>query len=157
MLDRSGSGFSIICFQEWLYIYHFLFKCYPYCFHHFINIYFFYCFQFFSVILGLIYLKTDNDYSQNDIMNVNGAIFVIITNLSFTNLFSVLNVSVYRKQVAFTCMYMFIIKLYYPFCTLSLLWRLMAAHIQKSSHVQEVVARQKFVLYISCFYFNYYI
>ena len=119
--------------------------------------FFFYCFQFFSVILGLIYLKTDNDYSQNDIMNVNGAIFVIITNLSFTNLFSVLNVSVYRKQVAFTCMYMFIIKLYYPFCTLSLLWRLMAAHIQKSSHVQEVVARQKFVLYISCFYFNYYV
>ncbi|XP_078321987.1 protein white-like [Crassostrea virginica] len=47
---------------------------------------------FFSVILGLIYLKTDDDYSQNDIMNVNGAIFVIITNLSFTNLFSVLNV-----------------------------------------------------------------
>lgn len=47
---------------------------------------------FFSVILGLIYLKTDDEYSQQDIMNINGAIFVIITNLSFTNIFSVLNV-----------------------------------------------------------------
>ncbi|XP_048753747.2 protein white-like isoform X2 [Ostrea edulis] len=47
---------------------------------------------FFAVILGLIYLKTDDDYDQDDIMNINGVIFVIITNLSFTNIFSVLNV-----------------------------------------------------------------
>ncbi|XP_061185570.1 protein white-like isoform X1 [Saccostrea echinata] len=47
---------------------------------------------FFALILGIIYLKTDDDYAQDDIMNINGVIFVIITNLSFNNIFSVLNV-----------------------------------------------------------------
>ncbi|XP_048768264.2 protein white-like isoform X1 [Ostrea edulis] len=47
---------------------------------------------FFAVVLGLVYLKTDDAYSQDDIMNMNGVIFIMITNISFTNIFSVLNV-----------------------------------------------------------------
>ena len=50
-------------------------------------------FQFFALVLGLVYLKTNDDYDQDDIMNLNGVIFIIITNLSFNHLFSVLNVS----------------------------------------------------------------
>lgn len=47
---------------------------------------------FFALILGLVYLKTNDDYEQEDIMNINGVIFIIITNLSFYHVFSVLNV-----------------------------------------------------------------
>nr|XP_022306294.1 protein white-like isoform X2 [Crassostrea virginica] len=47
---------------------------------------------FFALVLGLVYLKTNDDYDQDDIMNLNGVIFIIITNLSFNHLFSVLNV-----------------------------------------------------------------
>lgn len=47
---------------------------------------------FFALILGLVYLKTNDDYEQKDIMNINGVIFIIITNLSFYHVFSVLNV-----------------------------------------------------------------
>uniref|UniRef100_K1QF16 Protein white n=1 Tax=Magallana gigas TaxID=29159 RepID=K1QF16_MAGGI len=48
--------------------------------------------QFFALILGLVYLKTNDDYEQKDIMNINGVIFIIITNLSFYHVFSVLNI-----------------------------------------------------------------
>ncbi|XP_062574757.1 protein white-like [Saccostrea cucullata] len=47
---------------------------------------------FFAVVLGIIFLKTDDDYAQDNIMNINGVIFVLILNLSFNNIFSVLNV-----------------------------------------------------------------
>lgn len=47
---------------------------------------------FFALVLGLVYLKTSDSYDQQDIMNINGVIFIIITNLSFTHVFGVLNV-----------------------------------------------------------------
>lgn len=52
-----------------------------------------YWFQFVAVILGLIYLRIK--YDQRGVMNINGAIFLLITNASFTSLFAVVNVSIY--------------------------------------------------------------
>jgi len=43
-----------------------------------------------ALILGVIYLGQDLD--QDGIQNVNGALFVLITNLSFANIFAVVNV-----------------------------------------------------------------
>ncbi|XP_076458336.1 protein white-like [Babylonia areolata] len=42
-----------------------------------------------SLVLGLIYLRLD--YDQKGVMNINGAIFLIITNASFSNMFAVVN------------------------------------------------------------------
>lgn len=49
------------------------------------------CVQIVSVILGLIYLRLE--YNQKGVMNINGGIFLMITNASFTNMFAVINVS----------------------------------------------------------------
>lgn len=49
-------------------------------------------FQFISILLGIIYLQ--QDYDQSGVFNINGVLFVIVTNLTFTNVFSVVNVSV---------------------------------------------------------------
>ncbi|PVD37708.1 hypothetical protein C0Q70_00308 [Pomacea canaliculata] len=45
--------------------------------------------MFVAVILGLIYLRIK--YDQRGVMNINGAIFLLITNASFTSLFAVVN------------------------------------------------------------------
>lgn len=42
-----------------------------------------------AVILGLVFLQLEID--QKGVMNVNGAIFLIITNASFSNLFAIVN------------------------------------------------------------------
>ncbi|ESP04310.1 hypothetical protein LOTGIDRAFT_237415 [Lottia gigantea] len=42
-----------------------------------------------GVILGLIYLQ--QDYNQTGVMNINGAMFLFITNMSFTSMFAVVN------------------------------------------------------------------
>jgi len=42
-------------------------------------------------VLGLIYLNQDND--QASIMNINGALFLLLTNTTFQNMFAVVNVS----------------------------------------------------------------
>lgn len=42
-----------------------------------------------AVVLGLIYLRLD--YDQTGVMNINGAIFLLITNASFSNMFAVVN------------------------------------------------------------------
>nr|XP_022306323.1 protein white-like [Crassostrea virginica] len=46
----------------------------------------------FAVILGLFYLKTDNFYKQDDVMNINGCIFFAIVSLSLDSIFPILNV-----------------------------------------------------------------
>lgn len=46
----------------------------------------------FAVILGLFYLKTDNNYTQDDVMNINGCIFFAIVSLSLDSIFPILNV-----------------------------------------------------------------
>ncbi|KAK7111238.1 protein white-like [Littorina saxatilis] len=42
-----------------------------------------------ALVLGLIYLRLD--YDQKGVMNINGALFLLITNASFTNMFAVVN------------------------------------------------------------------
>ncbi|XP_064613725.1 protein white-like [Liolophura sinensis] len=42
-----------------------------------------------GVILGLVYLR--QEYNQEAIQNLNGALFLIITNMSFSNMFAVIN------------------------------------------------------------------
>lgn len=49
------------------------------------------CVQVVSVVFGLIYFNLD--YNQKGVMNINGGIFLLITNASFTNMFAVINVS----------------------------------------------------------------
>ena len=49
--------------------------------------------QIFALFMGLVYLKTDNNYIQEDIMNINGVIFLLIISYTYNNLFPVLNVS----------------------------------------------------------------
>lgn len=44
-----------------------------------------------SILLGIIYLG--QELTQEGVMNINGALFLIITNLTFTSLFGVVNVS----------------------------------------------------------------
>ncbi|KAJ8314084.1 hypothetical protein KUTeg_008645 [Tegillarca granosa] len=44
-----------------------------------------------AVAFGLIYLKTDNDYVQEDVQNINGVLFLLIMNMTFTFMFAVLN------------------------------------------------------------------
>ncbi|XP_078321150.1 protein white-like [Crassostrea virginica] len=46
----------------------------------------------FAVILGLFYLKTDNIYTQDDVMNINGCIFFAIVSISLDSIFPILNV-----------------------------------------------------------------
>jgi len=42
-----------------------------------------------AVLFGLIYLRLD--YDQKGVMNINGVIFLILTNMTFGNLFPILN------------------------------------------------------------------
>ncbi|XP_061185747.1 protein white-like [Saccostrea echinata] len=46
----------------------------------------------FALFMGLVYLKTSNNYNQEDIMNINGVIFLLIISFTYNNLFPVLNV-----------------------------------------------------------------
>ena len=43
-----------------------------------------------ALILGVVYLQQDLD--QKGIQNINGALFVLLTNLSFGNIFAVVNI-----------------------------------------------------------------
>jgi len=68
-----------------------------------------------GVILGLIYLQLDLD--QQGVMNINGVLFLFITNMTFTNVFGVLNsfpvevpiflreygIGLYRVDIYFFC------------------------------------------------------
>jgi hypothetical protein len=49
-------------------------------------------FQFIAAVLGLIYLRQELD--QKGVQNINGVLFLLCTNMSFSNLFSVVNVSI---------------------------------------------------------------
>ena len=43
-----------------------------------------------SLFLGIIYL--DQELTQEGVMNINGALFLILTNMTFQNMFGVVNV-----------------------------------------------------------------
>lgn len=49
------------------------------------------CLQMLSVMLGLIYLQLD--VTQEGVQNINGVLFLMLTNMTFSNVFGVLNVS----------------------------------------------------------------
>ena len=48
--------------------------------------------QIIALILGIIYFGQKND--QAGVMNINGALFLLITNMTFSNMFAVVNVSI---------------------------------------------------------------
>ena len=53
-----------------------------------------FCFQAMAVLLGIIYLGQGyDDGNQDGVMNINGCLFLMIMNQTFTNMLPVLNVS----------------------------------------------------------------
>lgn len=44
-----------------------------------------------SILIGVIYFGQNLD--QDGVMNINGAIFMFLTNMTFQNIFAVINVS----------------------------------------------------------------
>ena len=48
-------------------------------------------FQFISLLFGIIYLG--QELNQEGVMNINGALFLFLTNMTFQNVFAVVNVS----------------------------------------------------------------
>ena len=47
-----------------------------------------------ALVLGIIYLgqRGDNGYDQQSVQNVNGALFLLLTNMTFSNMFAVVQV-----------------------------------------------------------------
>jgi hypothetical protein len=55
-----------------------------------------------SVLIGVIYYG--QELNQDGVMNINGALFIFLTNMTFQNVFAVINVSteiIYRWLCAF--------------------------------------------------------
>jgi len=52
-----------------------------------------------SVIFGLIYLRLK--YDQAGVQNMNGVLFLLITNMSFSNLFAVINVNILLLKLSY--------------------------------------------------------
>lgn len=50
--------------------------------------------KFFAFLLGFIYFG--QEYNQESIMNIDGALFILLANITFTNAFAVINVSTFR-------------------------------------------------------------
>lgn len=48
-------------------------------------------FQMVSIMIGLIYFGQNLD--QDGVMNINGALFICLTNMTFQNVFAVISVS----------------------------------------------------------------
>jgi hypothetical protein len=48
--------------------------------------------QLLSALIGVIYYGQELD--QDGVMNINGALFIFLTNMTFQNVFSVINVSI---------------------------------------------------------------
>ena len=47
--------------------------------------------QMVSVLIGVIYYG--QELNQEGVMNINGAVFIFLTNMTFQNVFAVVNVS----------------------------------------------------------------
>jgi hypothetical protein len=45
-----------------------------------------------SALIGVIYYG--QELNQDGVMNINGALFIFLTNMTFQNVFSVINVSI---------------------------------------------------------------
>ena len=61
-----------------------------------------YILQFIGIILGVVFLKPDNNYNQQRLMNIAGVIFIITVEMSATTMFSLLNVSL-QISVIYNC------------------------------------------------------
>lgn len=56
--------------------------------------------QFFAVVFGLIYLDLDKDgINGTTVTNISGILFVFITNMTFSNMFPVVTVSLLRYHL----------------------------------------------------------
>lgn len=53
-------------------------------------------YQMVSILIGVIYFGQNLD--QDGVMNINGAIFMFLTNMTFQNIFAVINVSTKPKD-----------------------------------------------------------
>jgi hypothetical protein len=63
---------------------------------HYLQSTYIYMFQFIALILGAVYFNQDLEGPDNAkgeaVMNINGVMFLLITNLTFSNMFAVINV-----------------------------------------------------------------
>lgn len=53
-------------------------------------------FQMVAILIGLIFLG--QQLTQVGVMNINGAIFLFLTNMTFQNVFATINVSIWKKN-----------------------------------------------------------
>jgi hypothetical protein len=54
--------------------------------------------QMVSVLIGVIYYG--QELNQDGVVNINGAFFIFLTNMTFQNMFAVVNVS---RPITITC------------------------------------------------------
>ncbi len=59
--------------------------------------------QIISIMLGIVFLQQGPPYSQLGAQNIAGAIFIILTNITFANQFAVINVSRESLNMAQMC------------------------------------------------------
>ena len=55
------------------------------------NIMYVFFFQIVSFLMGIIYFG--QEYNKEGVQNINGALFLLLTNMTFQNVFAVINVS----------------------------------------------------------------
>lgn len=68
-----------------------------------------------AILIGVIYFGQHLD--QDGVMNINGAIFMFLTNMTFQNIFAVINVSILFHFVAFfvICVYFVLVRTCWSF------------------------------------------
>lgn len=49
-----------------------------------------------STLIGVVYM--DQKLDQDGVMNINGALFIFLTNMTFQNVFAVINVSLINQS-----------------------------------------------------------
>jgi hypothetical protein len=54
-----------------------------------------------SVLVGVIYYG--QELNQDGVMNINGAFFIFLTNMTFQNVFAVINVSIAIAYFSLRC------------------------------------------------------
>lgn len=54
-----------------------------------------------ALMIGVIYFGQELD--QDGVMNINGALFICLTNMTFQNVFAVINVSILLLKTEIRC------------------------------------------------------
>lgn len=50
-----------------------------------------------SLLIGIVYFNQQLD--QDGVMNINGALFIFLTNMTFQNVFAVINVRIFKRTL----------------------------------------------------------